>query len=83
MNEIAHFLTRLGLAAPSVLFLHAFKSLAWIGGSYALIFIAPFLPFYEERGSEIIQSLGKIENVEMLIAKIEEIEKSKRNSERA
>jgi hypothetical protein len=74
-DKTAQLLVKLGMAAPAILFLQTFKSLAWLSGQFARIFVEPYLSFYEKEASEVIEVLGKVENIEALIAKIDELEK--------
>ena len=83
IDKIAKFVVKNGMASPSILFLETFKSLSWLGGNYALMFVEPFLPCYREEGNEIIQALGNIKNIKLLIKRIEEItEQNKKENER-
>ena len=82
IDNVAQSIVKHNMSAPAMIFLHTYKSMAWIGGSYALLFIQPFLPFYEEEGTELIQVLGEIKNIEMLLTKIEELNKEKSSNKK-
>lgn len=81
IDKLAQFLVKHEMTAPATLFLDTFKSLAWLGGFYATIFIEPFLPFYEKEGHELVRVLEKKENIEILLNKIEELMEKKQNYE--
>ena len=72
IEKIAKHLVENNLADLAILFFSSFKSLSWIAGTYASILIEPFLPFYEKEGHILIKTLEKIENVELLIDRLEE-----------
>lgn len=71
LSRLAQLIVSHRLGTLAILFLQTYKPLAWLGGTYVLMYIAPFLPFFEREGEELTQVLGKIENIEVLITKIE------------
>ena len=81
IEKIAKYIVNNNLSLPTTLFLSSFKSLSWITGVYASIIVEPFLPFYEKEGSNLIKTLEKIENVELLIDRIEELKTEKEEKE--
>ena len=76
IDKITNLIVKNGMSSPAILFLETFKSLSWIGGNYALMFVEPFLPCYINEGNELINVLGNIENVKLLINRIEEVTES-------
>ena len=82
IEKIAKYIVNNNLSLPTTLFLSSFKSLSWITGAYASIFVEPFLPFYEKEGSNLIKTLEKIENVELLIDRIEKLKAEKEEKEK-
>lgn len=78
IDKVARLVVKFQMTAPALLFLITFKPLAWMGGRYATIFLEPFLPFYEVEAHELIEALGEIENVDVLIERIEELEEEKK-----
>ncbi len=77
IENLANSIVNSSLSVPTTLFLSSFKSLSWISGVYATVLIEPFLPIYELEGSNLIKTFEKIENVESLIERINELEKEK------
>lgn len=86
IEKAAKFLVRLGVSEPAILFLQGFKALAYVGGSYAMMFVEPFVPFYESETHELINVFSKTENFVKLSDRIDElvnIQKQKEREERA
>jgi len=81
IEKIAKYVVNNNLSLPTTLFLSSFKSLSWITGAYASMLVEPFLPFYEKEGSNLIKTLEKIENVELLVDRIEELRMEKEEKE--
>jgi len=82
IDKMAHFIVKNEMSAPVILFLYTFRSLANLGGTFALLFIEPFLPFFEKEGHEYIEILGKTENIEILVTKIEKLIEKKRENKK-
>jgi len=57
-----------------VMLLRTFRPLFYIGGELATFFLAPLLILFEDKGFKLIDTFEKRENIEKLIAKIEELE---------
>ena len=58
-----------------MLLLRTGKPLFYIGGELATFFLSPLLIMFEDKGFKFINTLEKRENIEKLIARIEELEK--------
>ncbi len=81
IDKTAQLLVKHDLNYPALLFIDSFKSLAWLGSRYASLFIEPFLPFKEKEFSELLYAFEKIENVDMLLNKIEELTEEKQKED--
>lgn len=81
IDKAANFVVKNGFGEPAAILLEVYKPLFWIGGNYALVLIEPFLPFYEDVGHQLIQTLGKIENVSILIDRIKQLMDEKETEE--
>lgn len=57
-----------------VMLLRTFRPLFYIGGEMATFFLSPILIFFEYKGFKFIDTFEKRENIEKLIARIEELE---------
>lgn len=77
IDKTAQLLVKNNLSYPALFFIDSFKSLAWLGSRYASMFIEPFVPFKEKELSELLYAFEKIENVDMLLNKIEELTEEK------
>ena len=57
-----------------IMLLRTFRPLFYIGGELATFFLSPLLIMFEDKGFKLINTFEKRENVEKLIARIEELE---------
>jgi len=57
-----------------IMSLKTFKPLFYIGGELGTFFLSPFLIMFEDKGFKLINTFEKRENIEKLIARIEELE---------
>jgi hypothetical protein len=57
-----------------IMLLRTFRPLFYIGGELATFFLSPLLIMFEDKGFKLINTFEKRENIEKLIARIEELE---------
>jgi hypothetical protein len=57
-----------------VMLLRTFRPLFYIGGELGTFFLSPLLIMFEDKGFKLIDTFKKRENIEKLIARIEELE---------
>jgi hypothetical protein len=81
LDSIAQRAVDIEMVAPVLLLLDMIKPLGSLGGQFGQIMVVPFLPMNEEEISLLIDTLGKTENIERLIQKIEFLEKNKKIEE--
>jgi hypothetical protein len=58
-------------------FLETIKPVVWIGGELAYFYLAPFLPMLDNYGYDFLDTFEKRENVELLIKRVEKLNKDK------
>jgi hypothetical protein len=79
INKVAKRVHDSGLDIAALIMLQTFKPLSYIGGEMSRFMFQPFLPIFGENievlGSQLINVFEKKENIELLIARIEELEK--------
>jgi len=71
INKVSKYIVKRGLVAPTLLFATTFRSLSSIGGQFGRLFVAPFIPIYEQEVYQVFQVFGKFGNVEKLLDRIE------------
>jgi hypothetical protein len=83
VDRAAHLIHRTGLDAAAILALESFKPMMYVGGQMGRIVFTPILFLLggktEELGDKLFTVFEKTENVERLIRKLEEIQKSERD----
>ena len=60
------------------LLLQTIKPLTFIGGELSRFFLSPYLLLLDEKGFEILDVFEKRENIDLLLAKVEELTNNKR-----
>ncbi|RJS88792.1 hypothetical protein CW700_06710 [Candidatus Bathyarchaeota archaeon] len=82
IEKIARWIVDKDLEGPAVMILQTIKPLSNIGGDLGLFYLAPFLPFLEDKGYRFLETFGKMENIERLIRRIEWLNKEKYKEKR-
>jgi hypothetical protein len=65
-----------------IMLLRTFRPLFYIGGELATFFLSPLLIMFEDKGFKLINTFEKRENIEKLIARIEELENETENGKK-
>lgn len=81
IDKVAKWIVDQGFEGPAVMLLQTIKPLSTIGGHLGLFYLAPFLPFLEEKGYDFLETFEKRENLERLIIRVERLHKEKSKEE--
>lgn len=79
IDREAELIVNNNFETAAILFLETFKFAAYMGGTFARVFLAPILPLLGEKAYDYISVYEKRENIERLLDKIKEgqLKKSK------
>lgn len=79
VDQIAEKIVKRGLVAPAIILLESVKPFAKVGSYTFLLFSAPILSFIGLDGYEYTGFFKDKENIELLIRRIEELDRPKKD----
>jgi hypothetical protein len=77
IEKVAKKVADMDLEVPTIIFLQTMKPLSTIAGELGYFFLAPFLPFLEDKGYDFLDTFEQRKNIEGLIRRLESLEKEK------
>jgi len=77
IDKVAEKIVNSDMQGFAIFLLQTLKPVYFLGGELATFFLAPYLTLLDERGFEFIDTFQKRENIDILLNRIEELEKSK------
>lgn len=71
IENLAQFIVKRKMETPAILFLETLKPLSFVGSTFAMIYVVPFLDIYGMNINQYALLFQKRENVERLLQRIE------------
>jgi len=71
IEKLAQFILKHKMETPALLFLESLKPLSFVGSTFAMMYVAPFLDIYGVNFNQYAMLFQKRENVERLLQRIE------------
>ena len=73
IDSVARKIVEKGMEVPSVLFLDMFKPMAYVSSAVGQVTLFPILYLMGDSGFKFLKVFEKIENIERLLKRIEEL----------
>ncbi len=77
IDNVARKIIDTEMEIPALWLLEIIKPICFIGGELSFFYLAPFLPFLEDKGYTFLDTFEKRKNIERLIKTVERLEKEK------
>lgn len=71
IEKLAQFIVEHKMETPAILFLETLKPLSFVGSTFAMVYVTPFLDIYGLNINRYAMLFQKRENVERLLQRIE------------
>ncbi len=77
IDNVARKIIDSEMEIPALWLLEIIKPICFIGGELSYFYLAPFLPFLEDKGYTFLDTFEKRKNIERLIKTVERLDKEK------